>query len=76
MKQKRACFEEISVEDIYLDSCDVTVIHNTEHDIKGCEHGNFVLLSSPGDMMYTPTQARELAAAIITAANHAEGMGE
>ena len=64
-------FKSVFVDDIYEDTAEVFLVNNLDHDVTGCENGKFVVLST-GDMQFTPGQARELAAALILAAEECE----
>lgn len=60
-----AKFEAFFVDDTYNDTSEVSVPHREFND-------GFLVCLSTGDMMFTPSQARELAKALNAAADVAE----
>lgn len=66
------------IKDTHDDSCVISVMHDKELcsdlNVSGYNGDLFVLSSSDGDvdMIYTPAQARKLAAALILAADECE----
>lgn len=68
---KRVPFQSAFVDDIYEDTAEVFITEDFYQDVTGCDNRKFVTLST-GDMQLTPKQARELAAALILAAEGCE----
>lgn len=64
-------FRPVFVDDIYEDTSEVSVVDDLDHDVTGYDGSHFVSLNT-GDMQFTPKQARELAAALILAAEECE----
>lgn len=62
--------EMVSVSDVYGDEVDIMV--TIDHFVKDEHPGSLVLMNCDSDMMMTPKQARELAAALILAAEECE----
>lgn len=64
-------FKTTCIDDAYEDTAEVSVITDYDLDVHGHDSSLFVFLNT-GDMVLTPKAARELAAALILAAEDCE----
>lgn len=62
--------QSVFIEDVYGDEVEVEVI--SDHLVKNEHKGSLVMMNCDSDMMLTPKAARELAAALILAAEECE----